>query len=145
MKICKKHGELTEDQVFRHPSENYGRCKICRSLERKKWYEKNKQRIIAEVYKNSGKYRQRNKDYITNLLSKSCCVDCGNTNLIVLEFDHLKDKKYGIAYLISRGASLGKLQKEIDKCDIVCANCHRIRTDTRARTYRFHAEQNRLV
>lgn len=56
----------------------------------------------------------------------------------VLEFDHTKDdKEYNVGDLIAKGASLDKLKLEIAKCEVVCANCHKIRTYTRrGDTYR---------
>lgn len=44
-----------------------------------------------------------------------------------MDFDHREDKKFNIAQL-SKIASVEKLKEEIAKCDVVCANCHRIRT-----------------
>jgi len=59
------------------------------------------------------------------------CFDCGyNAHPAALDFDHLEEdsKIRSISDMIRAGASWTELGKEIDKCDIVCANCHRIRT-----------------
>jgi hypothetical protein len=64
------------------------------------------------------------------------CVDCGETDLLVLEFDHLRDKKYNIGEMVNRDFTWGSILREIEKCEVVCANCHRRRTYTRRRTYR---------
>ena len=55
------------------------------------------------------------------------CVDCGNTDIRVLEFDHLPSNKklFGIS---GNRVGIARLKEEIKKCDVVCANCHRIRT-----------------
>jgi len=58
------------------------------------------------------------------------CVDCGETDPIVLEFDHLRDKKFGIAAGI-RSRNWNDVLDEIAKCEVVCANCHRRRTAKR--------------
>ena len=58
------------------------------------------------------------------------CVDCGETDPIVLEFDHLRDKKFSIAKGW-RGHEWQKVLDEIAKCEVVCANCHRRRTARR--------------
>ena len=55
------------------------------------------------------------------------CVDCGETDPIVLEFDHLRDKKFGISTGI-RNRNWADVLDEIAKCEVVCANCHRRRT-----------------
>lgn len=59
------------------------------------------------------------------------CHDCGNSYPpCVLEFDHRpKIKKIkAVSDLAAAGVSIENLKKEIKKCDLVCANCHRIRT-----------------
>jgi hypothetical protein len=68
------------------------------------------------------------KYYILNILEKSCCTDCGNENPVVLQFDHRNpdNKSYNVSQMLD--FSTETIQKEIDKCDIRCANCHAIRT-----------------
>lgn len=59
------------------------------------------------------------------------CADCGKKfPFYVMDFDHRNPdtKSANVSSLVSRGASLARIQEEIDKCDVVCANCHRIRT-----------------
>jgi hypothetical protein len=57
-------------------------------------------------------------------------VDCSETNLIVLEFDHNDgvDKVKGVGYMVGNGYSWAAILKEMTKCEVRCANCHRIRT-----------------
>jgi len=73
--------------------------------------------------------RQSNQEYVYKVLSESSgCVDCGEKDPIVLEFDHRDPatKVFNIGDSYSK--PLEKLKLEINKCDIVCANCHRKRT-----------------
>ena len=76
-------------------------------------------------------------------------MDCGEDNPVVLDFDHVRGKKImSIAIMIQKRATLKKIQDEIDKCEIVCSNCHRIRTSKRGghwRTARFDNELAALV
>lgn len=60
------------------------------------------------------------------------CKDCGHEfPSYVMDFDHVRgDKKFEIG-LRGRGSSLEALREEIEKCDVVCSNCHRIRTFAR--------------
>lgn len=55
------------------------------------------------------------------------CVDCGETDPIVLEFDHQRDKRFDVAGGIT-GRSWEEVLEEIEKCEVVCGNCHRRRT-----------------
>ncbi|HEY8731110.1 MAG TPA: hypothetical protein VIN69_03915 [Candidatus Limnocylindria bacterium] len=56
------------------------------------------------------------------------CVDCGEPNLVVLDFDHLRDKRWSITYMVSGGFPWSTIETEIAKCQVRCANCHRIKT-----------------
>ena len=77
-------------------------------------------------------------------LAEHACVDCGETDVVVLEFDHLPGtgKRFDIATAV--GASTrawSTVLAEITKCEVVCANCHRRRTARRgdSRRYRLSA------
>lgn len=55
--------------------------------------------------------------------------DCGNSDRRVLEFHHSKERRANrmtVAALFS--GSWSRLQKELDKCELLCANCHKIKT-----------------
>jgi hypothetical protein len=75
--------------------------------------------------------KQQFKKKLIEIKQLSGCVDCGITNHIVLDFDHLRDKKYNISRMIHDGFSWAAIKKEIAKCEVVCANCHRVRTHIR--------------
>jgi hypothetical protein len=69
------------------------------------------------------KNRHRNKNFVFKYLSEHPCKDCGESDPLVLEFDHIKGKKrcspFGMA-----SQSLEAIIKEIKKCIVRCANCH---------------------
>ena len=76
----------------------------------------------------------RNKivKYIQEYKSKHGCFDCKeNYPYWILEFDHLSDKKFTIAKYKNYSTSLEKIKKEIEKCEVVCSNCHKNRTFNR--------------
>jgi hypothetical protein len=60
------------------------------------------------------------------------CVDCGQADPVVLEFDHVDGKTAGISVLVSQTATCRAIDAEIARCEVVCVNCHRRRTATRA-------------
>ena len=76
--------------------------------------------------------KKEKKAYLYNFLiehfKENPCISCGETNPILLDFDHLGDKKMNIAQAIKNRWSLEKLQDEIDKCQVLCSNCHRMKT-----------------
>lgn len=73
--------------------------------------------------------RERNRRYIYDWYLAHPCVDCGEDDPVCLEFDHVRgEKKAGVGTLANNSNSIETIQAEIDKCDVVCANCHRRRT-----------------
>jgi len=94
-----------------------------------KYYEKNKEACVARAVVSRRRYVARNREY-TRKARDIPCADCGEKYLYyVMDFDHVRGKKlFNVGRLVNRGTSLKVLQTEMDKCDIVCSNCHRIRT-----------------
>jgi hypothetical protein len=78
---------------------------------------------------------------VLDLLAGECCVDCGEDETLVLEFDHCAgEKAAAISELVIAGAGRDRLARELVRCEIVCANCHRRRTAIRGRYYRYTRE-----
>jgi hypothetical protein len=82
-----------------------------------------KQRAAVE------KVRQRNLEFVRKAKAKPC-VDCGiQYPYYVMQFDHVRGKKqHGMTAFRNRLHSLATIEKEIAKCEVVCANCHAVRT-----------------
>jgi Zn finger protein HypA/HybF involved in hydrogenase expression len=72
------------------------------------------------------------KAVVAGYLSEHPCVDCGEADLLVLDFDHLRDKAECVGALAGRGAPAARILAEIAKCEVRCANCHRRVTAWRA-------------
>ncbi|QBD79014.1 hypothetical protein EPA93_24730 [Ktedonosporobacter rubrisoli] len=73
--------------------------------------------------------RQRIYDY----LATHPCVDCGCKDPRVLEFDHVRGVKVDeVSRLLSNKTSWPRIEAEITKCEVRCANCHRIKTAERS-------------
>lgn len=66
------------------------------------------------------------------------CADCGyNAHGVALQFDHMDgfDKKKAVSNLIRSDYGWESILEEINKCEVVCANCHAIRTKERGQHY----------
>ena len=103
------------------------RCKTCDQNKARERY-----RSIPSERKNARlrgkKNKEVNRQFVYEFLKKNSCSHCGETDPVVLEFDHIEpSKKYReISKLVSY--SRKTLEKEIEKCQVLCANCHRRKT-----------------
>ena len=98
----------------------------------KRHYEANKEKIVKRSKKRNIKQRNKNRIYVENIKKESSCIDCGESNHLVLDFDHIEDNKYKcISNMVYESYSIKSIQKEIDKCEGRCSNCHRIVTYNR--------------
>ncbi len=73
--------------------------------------------------------RTKMRMHLAEIKEKSGCVDCGRDfPYYVLDFDHVQgNKTYSLSYMC-RWHTLEEINEEMQKCEIVCANCHRERT-----------------
>lgn len=96
----------------------------------RKHYARNAEAIQKRTVKNNRLIRLRNKAYIDAFKGTKPCADCGvSYPSYVMQFDHIVDGKRGnVADMARSGFSLENIQLEIDKCELVCANCHAERT-----------------
>jgi hypothetical protein len=98
-------------------------------------------------------HRRRNKalktervreaqNFVLAFLRAHRCVDCEETDPVVLEFDHLGPKRAEISTLVRRGVLESVLVAEMVRCEVVCANCHRRRTAKRQGWWRIDRRRN---
>lgn len=118
---CKIEKQI-EDFPFKNKALNKRNtvCKVCQREYKRKHYENNKEQHYIRNEKQHAKLR----DYVNDYKLDNPCKVCGETEPICLDFHHLTDKVDDVSNL-KRHGSLDKLIKEIDKCVILCANCHR--------------------
>jgi hypothetical protein len=108
--------------------DNY--CRPCRAAYKQEHYAANRQRYIAQAGRRKKLLIAERIEYLVAFLREHPCMDCGESDPEVLEFDHLRDKEFGIAQGL-RDREWQSVLDEIAKCDVVCANCHRRRTARR--------------
>lgn len=105
------------------------RCRDCDKRYHDDYYLQNRTKEIARCRVNNVKTRERNRERLYRYFLSHSCVDCGNSDPLVLEFDHVRgEKKYNVSNMIARAFSWNTILEEISKCDVRCANCHRIKT-----------------
>jgi hypothetical protein len=137
-KICSKcrqefdisHFSWSIKGVKRH-----AKCLACRSGERIDYYNRHKEDELAYKYERQVNKRDEARRYVWEYLSNHICHDCGEYDPLVLTFDHVRGtKKMNISQMINQGYTLKVLQEEIDKCEVVCSNCHLRREKKRRNT-----------
>lgn len=116
-----------------------GYCKKCEQLQVEKSRLKRKKLRPEDHILQQQKTIGRNKKLISRNLAfvfrylRLCgkCVDCGTTDIRVLEFDHVSgDKVEGVIRMASTTSTIDNIKKEIKKCELRCCNCHRIKTQS---------------
>jgi hypothetical protein len=97
-----------------------------------KHYEKNKDKIKDRSRRRNINQRNKNKDFVARVKRMSRCLDCGEGNPVVLDFDHVRgEKRANISDMVRWSYSLETIKKEIRKCEVRCSNCHRKKTHER--------------
>lgn len=106
------------------------KCRDCNKKYQRGHYLRNKSDYYAKSKRYFKTYKNDIVQQIILYFKEHPCLDCGEDDPIVLEFDHRdpKEKKNNIPRLISNGNSWKTILIEIGKCDVRCANCHRRRT-----------------
>ena len=132
MLTCTKCEKVKEEDDFSWRSKATGKrqswCKECRVLHDGNKYRNSPERR-RKIRESNLQRNSRNCQFIWNYLLSHPCK-CGETDPIVLDFDHRNpdDKITDISNMSRHGASLESLQEEIEKCNVLCANCHRRKT-----------------
>jgi hypothetical protein len=106
-------------------------CRKCQRAYCKAHYRRNRDLHNSGRYQRAKRERRQKREYIWRYLDNHPCVDCGEADIVVLEFDHVTGTKDGeISTLVASNASYERLVRELAKCVVRCANCHRRKTAT---------------
>lgn len=133
---CKLDLPLTE--FGKKGSFRQSKCKKCQREYAKAHYKANRDKYIHKARTRNIAVIEENFALVLEL-KKVGCADCGITNPVVLQFDHVTGTKVtNVSNMVARGWSADKILEEVKKCEVVCANCHLIRTAERAsRVHRY--------
>ena len=124
MKKCARCQETKPAEEFRT---HRAYCVECNRAYGRENYRKNKDRYFRQAQK-----RDHEMDTFLAEAKSVPCTDCGvSYPHYVMDFDHLSDKEFGIAQMRRRRMAFSRIRAEIAKCEVVCSNCHRERTNQR--------------
>ena len=130
MKQCDHCKQYKDEEEFNWRWKELGiRAKTCRECAHgfnKIYFEgSSKERHLKQVRERKQAARDVDRQYVWDYLSTHPCVECGESDSVVLEFHHNGDKEMAVEGMVNAGFSIAKIQSEIDKCIVLCANCHR--------------------
>jgi hypothetical protein len=136
-KTCAKCGfpKPIGDFAFKDKEKNrrHSYCSECMKPIRRDHYRNN----TKSYYARSKARKEENRKWLLQLLSGKCCVDCGENDPIVLDFDHVRGVKSGCVSQMLHERSKESVISEIEKCEVRCANCHRRKTARERGWYKF--------
>lgn len=116
------------------------RCRSCANEAARILYKTaDKTNIIARNKKNAIRQLECIHEYVANYLKNHPCIKCGTNNILVLEFHHLNqsEKRLEVSIMIQQRWSIKTIAKEIDKCVVLCGNCHRRITAKQGNTFKY--------
>jgi hypothetical protein len=131
MKVCAACREEKDEGEFNRKGDKLqSKCRSCQRTYHRLYYKKNKARFIEKNRRNKNRQRRRLRAILLENKRRPC-ADCGGTfHPWVMEFDHREGsvKEAAVANLVSKGCTHARLLEEMSMCEVVCANCHRMRT-----------------
>ena len=134
VQTCRVCGQSKEVEAFGFRNKATGRrhrkCKACMAAYGRAHYARNRQAYITRNVSNMRVRRRSLKERLWRYVAEQACVDCGERDPLVLDFDHVntKHKRAEIYWLVQSTCSWTLILDEIAKCQVRCANCHRRRT-----------------
>jgi hypothetical protein len=112
-------------------------CRPCRQEYAKAHYSRNVAYYKAKAASARTRGRSGNRAVVDAFLADHPCVDCGESDPVVLDFDHVDPKlKLDTVGRIQHSGGRARLLREMDKCEVRCGNCHRRKTARQFGWYR---------
>lgn len=141
-KKCSKCLRILEESKFNWKYKNLKlqyHCKECSRKYVRNHYYNNISYYLNKAHRRNLMVKERAYKFLGPYLLSHPCVDCGETDILVLEFDHRDRtlKEGEIRHIIQNGATLQKVIDEVGKCDVRCSNCHRRKTEKENNSWKF--------
>jgi hypothetical protein len=141
-KLCSKCRVLKRNTDFNFKDKKKkirkAQCKKCTRLISSAAYYKNRRYYLRYRKNRNHKLMKENMCFLYKYLCKNPCVDCGVSNPVVLQFDHVKGKKrFSVCEMLRRRYSINAIIIEVNKCVVRCANCHAKKTAKERKYYAY--------
>lgn len=139
--VTKPIGDFTARADRRDGRQSW--CKPCTSARNREIYAISSERRSL-LRRHRMARREAARQMILEFLESHPCVDCGEVDPVVLDFDHndRSQKIIEVTEVPYLGWALDRLKAEIDKCTVRCANCHRRKTAKENNSWKLRATSN---
>lgn len=130
MPVCNKCLKNKDPEEFNYRHKLLGIrhhiCKECQRPYKRKWYHDSaKERHLENVRERNRYVREEAKEFVYQYLLTHPCETCGESDVRVLEFHHVGGKDMAVSAMVGGGYSIPRIEAELAKCTVLCANCHR--------------------
>ncbi|HVF27809.1 MAG TPA: hypothetical protein VM943_06200 [Pyrinomonadaceae bacterium] len=141
-RVCSRCGITSDEGNFAFRSKTKGTrhsyCLPCGREFSTSHYSNNVRYYVKKARVRRDNFRREINIRLYDYLEKHPCVDCGESDPVVLEFDHVRgEKSFNVSEMGWMVLTWDAMLKEIAKCDVRCANCHRRKTAGQRRTYKY--------
>lgn len=126
-RTCGKSKSLPAFSWRRIGKVRHKKCKQCYRSYMSRHYRSNIKNYKARKKINRKRYRRENRIFVWQYRLSHPCIDCGDTDPVLLDFDHLSGKKLNVSRVIN-SYTMNSLKAEIAKCVVRCCRCHRKKT-----------------
>lgn len=126
MKLCTKCNQEKPDKEFNRRSRSrlQSVCRDCQHEINRGWYQSNKQKVIQRSIKRTQSKRKEALKWLKSYFEDHHCIECDESDFKVLQFDHVRGKRKFSIPTGLKNYSMEEVLKEIEKCEVRCANCH---------------------
>jgi len=142
-RICSEVKQIVAFHTYKDRNgskRRFGICKKCRETgiqeendKRREWRREYNENTRSQRSLKSAERRAAAKKFVDEYKSARVCADCGKSwPPVAMDLDHVRGEKSGnVAGFVSAAYKLDLIKLELEKCDVVCACCHRLRTAAR--------------
>lgn len=142
---CEKYFDISNfNWKLKKANKRSSKCKTCTNEYCRKHYQDNKELYKERSKFHTRRYAKEGRKLIYEFKLSNPCASCSESNPVVLEFHHIdpKKKRNDVSNMATHGYSIESIEKEIEKCIILCANCHRRKT-AKQQNWHSHKQNER--
>jgi hypothetical protein len=123
---CREFESRLPLQVFENQADRNMPCKEDINQYNRVYYQHNREHLLKKQAEKNKRFAENRRKWLVEYKKTLKCVRCAESHLATLTFHHKdnSEKSFEIGNAISLGISLKRLLSEIEKCEVLCANCH---------------------